>query len=396
MVRFIDKFKEKYIIYFFYLFALSSVFSISAMTSILAFFLLIYLIDFKNNIKKTPKDFLIFIFFYLWRFITLIFKGYFLEGISRFFHGMWDKSPYAFCSNIKIDKDKILRFIDILLWANIIVLAYALLQNYLDFPVIFKKLFTSDGERFKGFHSHPLRFAGYYSTVCVIAFSFGLFYSKKYIYMFAVLFLGLLLNGSRTYWFSVVLTFFIISFIKNKKVFFISALILTIYIVSFFAIFKQYTKRVESGVGLSQSGSSISLRKNFWKAGLDIFNKNPILGVGDGKVSDYLKPYLERGEIDNIAHCHNNYITVMAETGIFGLFLLLWIYFHFIKKYFNLFKSFSDDFSKAFSISLLAIFISISLSGLTEHNFGTFLLWGFVSFYMGIYESYYNEKGIKK
>jgi len=388
MIKKLNFFWQSYWIYFFYLFAISSALSISASTILLSVFLLFYILDIKNNIKHFPKDFILFFIFYIWRMITLFLNGFFINAFQRFFHGIWDKSAYFFCSNLKVDKEKIFRFIKILVWINFIIVLYALLQKYAGFPILFKNLFTADMSRFKGFHSHPLRFAGYFSIICVIAFSFGIFYCRKFLYLLPVIFLGLMLNGSRTYWFSVILTIFIISLLKNKKTFIISLISVFLFLILFFNLFKDYKNRIDNAISSKHNTYHMSLRKNFWKAGIEIFLKNPFYGVGDGKVSIYLKDYKDKGLIDNTAHCHSIYINSLAETGILGFLILLFIFYHFIKKYYNEFKKSTDDFSKAFSVSLLGSFVNIFISGFTEHNIATFVIWGFLSFYMGIYESY--------
>jgi len=381
-------FWQKYWIYFFYLLALTSAISISASTTILSLFLVFYLANIKENLKYIPRDFKLFFFLYLWRAITLILNKFFSSVISRFFNGIWDKLGYITASNLDIDAKKIEKFIKILIWVNTITVIYAILQKYLGFPIIFKSLFSQDMLRFKGFHSHPLRFAGYFSTVCIIAFSFASFYSKKLFYFFPFLFFGLMLNASRTYWFSTIITFLIISFLKSKKFLITTFFLISVFLLIFFSVFGNYRDRVEKTIESKNNISHMELRKNFWKAGLEIFLKNPIYGIGDGKVSNYLKPYMEKGLIDNTAHCHNIYITSVAETGVIGLGILLWIFIYFIKKYYNEFMKSEDNFSKAFSISLFGSFINIAISGFTEHNFATFVIWSFLSFYMGIYESY--------
>jgi O-antigen ligase len=388
-------FWQKYWIYFFYLFALTSAISISASTIILSLFLVFYLTNIKENLKYIPRDFKIFFFLYLWKAITLILNKFFSSVIPRFFNGIWDKLGYITASNLNIDAKKVEKFIKILIWVNTITVIYAILQKYLGFPIIFKSLFTQDMLRFKGFHSNPLRFAGYFSTVCIIAFSFASFYSKKLFYFIPFLFFGLMLNASRTYWFSTIISFLIISFLKNKKFMITTFLSISVFLLIFFSVFGNYRDRIEKTIESKNIISHMDLRKNLWKAGLEIFLKNPLYGIGDGKVSNYLKPYLEKGLIDNIAHCHNIYITLAAETGVIGLGILLWILIYFIKKYYNEFIKSEDNFSKAFSISLLGSFINIAIAGLTEHNFATFVIWGFLSFYMGIYESYKKSINLK-
>ena len=388
-------FWQKYWIYFFYFLALTSAISISASTIILSLFLVFYLTNIKENLKYIPRDFKLFFSLYLWKAITLILNKFFLSVIPRFFNGIWDKLGYITASNLNIDAKKVEKFIKILIWVNTITVIYAILQKYLGFPIIFKSLFTQDMLRFKGFHSHPLRFAGYFSTVCIIAFSFASFYSKKLFYFIPFLFFGLMLNASRTYWFSTIISFLIISFLKNKKFMITTFLSISVFLLIFFSVFGNYRDRIEKTIESKNIISHMDLRKNLWKAGLEIFLKNPLYGIGDGKVSNYLKPYLEKGLIDNIAHCHNIYITLAAETGVIGLGILLWILIYFIKKYYNEFIKSEDNFSKAFSISLLGSFINIAIAGLTEHNFATFVIWGFLSFYMGIYESYKKSINLK-
>lgn len=396
MKKIIQGFKERYFVYFLYLFAISSAVSISASTIILFIFFLFYIMDIKNNLKNSPRDFLLFILFYFWRIVSSFINGFFFISIKNFFNDIWDKSPYLFCSNLKIKKEIIISFLNILLYVNAFILFYALFERFLGLPPLFKDLFTSDMMRFKGYHSHPLRFAGYYSSICLIAFSFGFFYSRKYIYLFLFLLFGLLLNGSRSYWFSVIITIMIISLIKSKRFFVFTISGIIIYFLLFFSLFKTHTMRIKNilsnhpenvSTTTYKNLSDMELRKNFWIAGIEIFLKSPVYGIGE-KVSSHLKPYMEKNLIDNTAHCHNIYITMMAENGIIGCGLLIWILLYFIIKYFKYYKGTQDDFSKAFSISLFAIFLNISLAGFTEHNLSTFVLWGFVSLYAGLFESY--------
>jgi hypothetical protein len=68
------------------------------------------------------------------------------------FWDIWDKLGYVAVSVFKLDKDRVIKFLKILLWTNVIIIVYALLQKYLGFPVIVKNLFTGDMTRFKRYH----------------------------------------------------------------------------------------------------------------------------------------------------------------------------------------------------------------------------------------------------
>ncbi len=217
---------------------------------------------------------------YLWEGLSNIFNGYF-KGFFSSAGNIWDKIGYVSFSNLKVDEEKILRFLKIVLWVNVIIIIYALLQKYAGFPVIFKKLFTGDMARFKGYHSHPLRFAGYLSTVFIIGFSFAVFYSRKLLIPVVIIFLGVILNGSRTYWFSVVVVIGVISMLKSFRVFLISVIGGGVVVGGLFLFVPELNKRVESafeskaGVelvdmvsGEKRQFSNMELRKNFWKAGI--------------------------------------------------------------------------------------------------------------------------------
>ncbi len=373
-----------------YVFAFSSVFSLSLMTVFISIFLLYYILNIRKNFFSSPQDFLYFVVFYLWRGITDILNGYY-SVFFKAFGDIWDKLPYLTVSQFRFEKKTIENFLKILLWANIIVIAYALLQKYAGFPIIVKKLFTDDWLRFKGYHSHPLRFAGYLSTVVVIAFSFGIYYKRFFVYMAGIIFSALLLNGSRTYWFSVVITFCVISFLKSWRVFIYTFLLISFIGLGFYYIFPETSKRVkasyDSEYGVNKL-SNIELRKNFWKAGFEISVISPVYGIGAKKVGDYLEDYKEKGLIDNTAHCHNIYITSLAETGIIGVGMLIFIIFYFLRKYFLLYKKANDEFTKTLAVSAFALWLNVALGGIFENNFSTFVLWGLMSVWLGIVEGY--------
>lgn len=391
---------EKYQIYFLYLFAIACATSISVMTGLLFLFLIFYLINLKENFKTSPKDFIYYIVFYIWASLTTIFN----LSFSRFFmalNGIWDKIPYITFSAIKLDEKKILNFLKILLWANAIILIYALLQKYADFPVIVKKLFTSDMIRFKGYHSHPLRFAGYISTVLVIGISFAVFYSKRLFLAVSLVFLGVILTLSRSYWFSCVIVSFVLFYLKSFRTLVIYVFSVLIFIFLSFIIFPELKNRViaafdENAVQIQEKKySNMSLRKNFWKAGFEISMINPIWGIGKGNISKYLQPYKDRGLIDNVAHCHNIYITALAETGIIGVGILVFIIFYFIRKYFLIARFSDNEFTKAFAYSVFAGWLNVAVAGFFESNFSTFVLWGFFSVWMGMFEGYWKFSKVR-
>lgn len=367
--------------FMFYLYTVFSAISISGMTIILSLFLLIYAFNIKNKLDKTPKDFSVILVFYLWRAITLAFNNIYSKIIPKFFGGIWEFICYPVVSSFSVSRTIVKNVLLITIWINILVLIYGVFQEAFHFTIAYKTLFN--GGRFTGFHSNPLRFAGYYSSVLIISLVFGLFVNRFYLLTSAILAFGLFLNGSRTYWISVFIVVIILYFIKSRKT--------TLYILFFTIFITSTTFILFKGSLIPRStsiGKDLELRMNFWKAGIEIFLSNPIVGVGYGEVGKYLQPYFEKGLIDNTSHCHNTYITVLAENGLLGLTFLLAFFTYFTWKYWQYYKTYNDIILKVLSISLYGVFINLMIASLTEHIIKNFVLWRFVSFLMGITEAY--------
>ena len=107
-------------------------------------------------------------------------------------------------------------------------------------------------------------------------------------------------------------------------------------------IFKMYN----AFVGLSGSDNSSKTRLKMISIGLNIFNDNPIWGIGIDNAQIFT--YKEYG-ISNY-YLHNNYIELLADLGIIGFFIYYWFLI------FLLFK-----FYKYRKINKIELFICFSL-----------------------------------
>ncbi len=83
-----------------------------------------------------------------------------------------------------------------------------------------------------------------------------------------------------------------------------------------------------SGVSLdsvtSENFSAVQ-RLAFWQAGLNMFQNNPVLGVGIGNYISSYPQYAAQGWETVLGHAHDYYLNAAAETGLVGLaaYLLL-------------------------------------------------------------------------
>ena len=116
--------------------------------------------------------------------------------------------------------------------------------------------------------------------------------------------------------------------------------------------------------------TSVTTRFSLWKSYWQIFLDHPIFGVGlfNGKL--YLEPYYEKFQIGYrlYSHAHNNWLYMLAGTGLVGTLLFLaWNVFIW-KTAIQLLRT-KDFQDKAIVVSILAVQIFWQLGGLTECNF---------------------------
>lgn len=95
---------------------------------------------------------------------------------------------------------------------------------------------------------------------------------------------------------------------------------------------------------------SASSRVDLWKDALTLFSQNPLLGTG---LNSY--KYLHRSDV--LSDTHNYFITVLVETGIFGLLLLLWLFVKCMQLGISLFRSAQDSFLSSLGLGFAALMV---------------------------------------
>lgn len=86
-------------------------------------------------------------------------------------------------------------------------------------------------------------------------------------------------------------------------------------------------QRVLTAIGLGSVSFGSVTTTNFsaveraahWLAGVRMFEAHPVLGVGIGNYADAYPAYHPRGWYAPLAHAHNYYINIAAESGLVGL-----------------------------------------------------------------------------
>ncbi|MDE0469148.1 MAG: O-antigen ligase family protein [Candidatus Poribacteria bacterium] len=177
---------------------------------------------------------------------------------------------------------------------------------------------------------------------------------------------GLLMCFSRGVWLSVIVAvgFMLLQLgrgVTHKKVLFVSAACLILLAcLSLPSIYNIFVERISSTVDLSYASNRARLLR--WGQAFVMFVENPILGKGYGAfamlyeedvalVGSYTAQY-QLG-------AHSEYLQVMAELGIVGLAVWIWLNFAFLRYGFRALKTLSDGFYRAIVIGLMAAEISL-------------------------------------
>ena len=126
-----------------------------------------------------------------------------------------------------------------------------------------------------------------------------------------------------------------------KPLLLLSTLLVLVFTIaySFSPLFKQridYSLQTIEKLEKNNSvRSSLGNRITIWNYSSDIIKENPLFGVGTGDLMDEVRKNITSAQhqhIKNMPHTHNQYISILLQFGIIGLFVFLNIFyqiFHF-------------------------------------------------------------------
>ncbi len=178
--------------------------------------------------------------------------------------------------------------------------------------------------------------------------------------------LGLIMCFSRGVWVSVIVAvgFMLVQLgrgVTQKKVLFIGATCLVLLVcLSLPGVYSSVVERVSTSVDLNYASNRARLLR--WGQAVNMFLENPILGNGYGAfamlyeedvalVGSYVAQY-QLG-------AHSEYLQVMAELGIVGLIVWIWLNYAFLRYGLRALKRIDDGFFRSIIIGLMAAEISL-------------------------------------
>jgi O-antigen ligase len=136
-----------------------------------------------------------------------------------------------------------------------------------------------------------------------------------------------------------------------------------------------------------------------WQKAVEVFREHPILGVGPLNFPHVVIPEaLVPGQPQYLGHAHNNYLHILATTGLVGLSVFMWLLCATLNLSWKQYHSASPEQSaeplsvsapvmtvqRAIGLGMLGALVSLAVAGIFEYNFGTgqvrLAQWFFVAF----------------
>ncbi len=266
---------------------------------------------------------------------------------------------------------------------------------------IFQKFFGFDfmrfrpisGTRLTASFKNPNHFGGWLSMVLPITVSLFLFGIKRpkwlrigFGLLSVLLFICLVLAGSRGAWLGFVgALLLIMGILKSKKLFLITLICI---LIMPFTVSGKFGERVTSIFNINNEGPNIA-RITLWKETLVMIKDRPLLGRG---VNTFMSNWSKYGVGKTWGHPyypHNCYLHMVAETGLIGLAMFMWIIIMLFKSTINFLKKIKlkteeDSFYQAVGLGLLGGITACLIHSFVDNNLYVVLLATFFWILLGL------------
>jgi hypothetical protein len=235
-------------------------------------------------------------------------------------------------------------------------------------------------DRTGGFFSDPMTFAHSYGQIFCWFFGLALSYvfskNKRNFKISSILILTVLISGlalllsfTRGVWIGLFFAILVMLFLQNRKYAISFAGLIIVVVIGLMSFWPAFKIRVTQHMqGADQT--RVVLWQNHWQ----IFLDHPLLGTGYGENTRLLPEYYKKNAVPEgtlVSHAHNQYLHLLAGTGLLGTLVYLLIWAGFLGLSIKLLKTIAIEqlFHRGLAIGLLGSQVEFLISGLTEANF---------------------------
>lgn len=303
-------------------------------------------------------------------FLSILFSPQIFESFQEWLRLLSFYLVYiVFAYSIKNNND-VKRLMTILLVSIIVPAIWALYQLFTGTG----NLETTGFNRLMGTFVHPIQFAYYLLFVISILVVVALEAKKKiFIVVPAILgciALSLLLYNTytRAAWLGLVLVLLILGILRYRKLLLIIPVLLIVIAIFFSTgVSSRFYDLNTQQKAAGQRGNSIDSRFRTWSETYPLFVQSPVIGNGYGA-----------SKIITDDPTHNDYLKILAEAGILGLFAYLWLLFATLRFGWSTFVKRKSEFPKSIALVFFVLTIVFVIFSLDSNIFRNIALqWSF-------------------
>ncbi len=330
--------------------------------------------------KKGPEGWRLFYkmgleyFWVLW--VLVVAVGFLLNSntgnafLKKLFELHWILTFYLIVSAYHYVQPSLKKMLKALTGVSLFISAIAL--------IIF---FIKGEERLGGILGNPMTTAHSYSIVFLVLA--GVFLStwrtmwsqsrsEFYLLLFSLSLLGatLTLTMTRGVWIAIVVGILVISVVLSRWVALASSVIIGGVVFGMTLLWPKFHDRIL--YAFDYQNNYDNLRIVLWKTNWMIFSDHPWFGAGYGENTTLLKKYYALQGLPEdqfVGHAHNQFLHMLAGTGIVGLLCYCFMYFFFVVMAWQLYRSSSNTLEKAVGLGIFGALVGFVFGGLTESNF---------------------------
>ena len=242
----------------------------------------------------------------------------------------------------------------------------------------------------------PNHFGGWLSMVLPITMSLFLFGPKRrkwlrraFGMLSTLLFICLLLAGSRAAWLGFVGAFLLMGVLKRQNLFLVSIVCIALICILLLSFTLPEKLLGEMSSIFYVTKNTMMDRIILWKETLPMIKDRPLLGHG---VNSFMSNWSNYGVGETFGHPyypHNCYLHMTAETGLIGLGMFIWIIIMLFKSTIKFLKKIKvkteeDSFYQAVGIGLLAGITACLINSFVDNNLYVVLLATFFWVLLGL------------
>jgi putative inorganic carbon (HCO3(-)) transporter len=246
-----------------------------------------------------------------------------------------------------------------------------------------------------GFYGFYLTFAALAMIVFFLALSHAFELRERRIVtsvLALVSFLAIVGSFARSIWLSLAVGIPLFGFLRNKKI----GITVTIALVALASIGilvePALRYRAESIIDMSQNET----RLNLWKTAIEVAKAHPLLGVGEDNWDHAFPKFKVEGNYDTTVHPHNDYLNVLASSGVPGLIAFLGMWVIALSTGFRMWRRSGDPLVRSVALGASLSLLGFLVGAFFQNYYGTFancLGWWFT---VGLIFCSYRVSGVQE